>query len=423
MTASLSTNGQHQLRLLGTHGSSTAYALRDFLCRSGVPFEWVELTTDEQARTLAQVVNLHDGRLPVCFFPDGTRQECPTIRQIAEKLGWFKKPSSAEYDLAILGAGPAGLSAAVYGASEGLKTLLIERFAVGGQAGTSSKIENYLGFPCGISGADLAKRAREQANHFGAEILLLREGVRAELLPGKAIGHLADGTSFAMYSAICASGVEYRRLNLWNEDRLRGAGVYYGAGTSEAELCHNQEVFVVGGGNSAGQAAMHFSRYARKVYMLIRGDGLKETLSQYLIDRISASPQIEVRPHTEVVELHGVNQLEAITLINNLTGQQQTVPTCWLFLCLGGIPNTNWAAEAGLVRDEQCYLVTGPDLREHHGFAKKWPLNREPYYLETSSPGMFAAGDVRHGSVKRCASAVGEGAMAVTFVHRYLATH
>jgi thioredoxin reductase (NADPH) len=423
MTASLSTNGQDQLRLLGTHGSSTAYALRDFLYRSGVPFEWVELTTDEQARTLAQVGNLHDGRLPVCCFPDGTRQECPTIRQIAEKLGWFKKPSSTEYDLAILGAGPAGLSAAVYGASEGLKTLLIERSAVGGQAGTSSKIENYLGFPGGISGADLAKRAREQANHFGAEILLLREGVRAELLPGKAIGHLADGTSFAMYAAICASGVEYRRLNLWNEDRLRGAGVYYGAGTSEAELCHNQEVFVVGGGNSAGQAAMHFSRYARKVYMLIRGDGLKETLSQYLIDRVSASPQIEVRPHTEVVELHGVNQLEAITLINNLTGQQQTVPTCWLFLCLGGIPNTNWAAEAGLVRDEQCYLVTGPDLREHHGFAKKWPLNREPYYLETSSPGVFAAGDVRHGSVKRFASAVGEGAMAVTFVHRYLARH
>jgi thioredoxin reductase (NADPH) len=231
-----------------------------------------------------------DGRLPVCFFPDGTRQECPTIRQIAEKLGWFKKPSSAEYDLAILGAGPAGLSAAVCGASEGLKTLLIERFAVGGQAGTSSKIENYLGFPGGISGADLAKRARDQANHFGAEILLLREGVRAELLPGKAIGHLADGTSFAMYAAICASGVEYRRLNLWNEDRLRGPGVYYGAGTSEAELCHNQEVFVVGGGNSAGRAAMHFSRYARKVYMLIRGGGLKETLSVFDRSHFCFSP-------------------------------------------------------------------------------------------------------------------------------------
>ena len=423
MTSSDTTSGEHPLRLLGTRGSSGAYVLRDFLHRSGVPFEWMELTTDEQARELAQVSNLQDSRLPICFFPDGTRQERPTIRQITEKLGWFQKPSSAEYDLAILGAGPAGLSAAVYGASEGLKTLLIERSAVGGQAGTSSRIENYLGFPEGISGADLAKRAREQANRFGAEILLLREGVRAELSPGRAIGHLADGTSFVMHSAICASGVEYRRLNLWNEDRLRGAGVYYGAGTSEAELCSNQAVFVVGGGNSAGQAAMYFSRYARNVCILIRGDGLKQTLSQYLIDRILTTPQIEVLPHTEVVQLHGTNQLEAITLRNTQTGREETVETCWLFLCLGGIPNTDWAGVAGIVRDEQCYLVTGPDLRKHGTFAGKWPLDREPYYLETSSPGMFAAGDVRHGSVKRCASAVGEGAMAVTFVHRYLASH
>ena len=269
----------------------------------------------------------------------------------------------------------------------------------------------------------MAKRAREQASRFGAEILLLREGVRAELRPGQSIGHLADGTSFVMHSAICASGVEYRRLNLWNEDRLRGAGVYYGAGTSEAELCTDTEVFVVGGGNSAGQAAMHFSRYARKVCIVIRADGLKETLSQYLVDRIQNSPRIEVKPHTEVSELHGTNRLEAITLTNNVTGQQQTVETCWLFLCLGGSPNTEWAGDAGLVRDQQSYLVTGPDLRQHTGFASTWPLDREPYYLETSFPGMFAAGDVRHGSIKRCASAVGEGAMAVTFVHRYLASH
>ncbi len=423
MTRSDAANWKRKLRLLGTHDSSASYVLRDFLHRSGVPFEWIELTTDEEARELAQVENLQDSRLPVCFFPDGTRQDCPTIRQITEKLGWFRKPSSAEYDLAILGAGPAGLSAAVYGASEGLRTLLIERSAVGGQAGTSSRIENYLGFPEGISGAELAKRAREQANRFGAEILLLREGVRAELLPGKAIGHLADGTSFVMHSAICASGVEYRRLNLWNEERLRGAGVYYGAGTSEAELCTGQEVFVVGGGNSAGQAAMHFSRYARKVCIVIRGDGLKKTLSQYLVDRIQESPRIEVIAHTEVSELHGTNRLEAITLTNTETGQQRTVETCWLFLCLGGSPNTEWARDAGIVRDEQCYLVTGPDLRKHEVFTKKWPLDREPYYLETSSPGMFAAGDVRHGSVKRCASAVGEGAMAVTFAHRYLASH
>jgi thioredoxin reductase (NADPH) len=422
MSGLYTTNGERPLRLLGTRGSAEAYALRDFLQRSDVSFEWIELHTDEQARELAQVSNLEDSRLPVCFFPDGTRQECATIRQIAEKLGWFQKPSRTEYDLAILGAGPAGLSAAVYGASEGLKTLLIERSAVGGQAGTSSRIENYLGFPEGIRGADLAKRAREQANRFGAEILLLREGVRAELLPGRSIGHLSDGTWFAMYSAICASGVEYRRLNLWNEDRLRGAGVYYGAGTSEAEFCRNQQVFVVGGGNSAGQAAMHFSRYAQNVCIVIRGDGLKQTLSQYLVDRILTTPQIEVLPHTEVAELHGTDHLEAITLMNNHTGQERTIETCWLFLCLGGIPNTEWARDAGVARDEQCYLVTGPDLQKYEAFQKRWPLDREPYYLETSSPGMFAAGDVRHGSVKRCASAVGEGAMAVTFAHRYLAS-
>jgi thioredoxin reductase (NADPH) len=342
---------------------------------------------------------------------------------VAEKLGWYRKPSSSEYDLAILGAGPAGLSAAVYGASEGLRTLVVERYAIGGQASTSSRIENYLGFPEGISGAELAKRAREQATRFGAEILLLREGARAEILPGKMIGYLADGTHFLMHAAICASGVEYRRLNLPNEERLFGAGVYYGAGASEAELCAGEEVCVVGAGNSAGQAAMHFSRYARKVRMLIRGDGLKQTLSEYLVARILAAPQIEVLPHMEVKALHGTDHLEAITAINNQTGQKQTIETRWLFLCLGGVPNTNWAEQAGVLRDEQNYLVTGPDLRQQDGFAEKWPLDRPPYYLETSRPGMFAAGDVRHASVKRCASAVGEGAMAVTFVHRYLASH
>ncbi|MGH9439096.1 MAG: NAD(P)/FAD-dependent oxidoreductase, partial [Terriglobia bacterium] len=255
------------LRLFGTRGSARAYSLRDFLQRSDIPFEWNELASDAQAAEQAQVANLRDSRLPVCVFPDGTRMECPTIRQVTEKLGCFRNPSRAEYDLAIYGAGPAGLSAAVYGASEGLKTVVIERSAIGGQAGTTSRIENYLGFPEGISGADLAKRAREQAGRFGAEILVLREGVRGEFRTGKGIGYLADGTKIVAHATVCATGVAYRRLNLPNEDRLLGAGIYYGAGASEAALCGSDHVFLVGGGNSAGQAAMHFASFGGRVSM------------------------------------------------------------------------------------------------------------------------------------------------------------
>src|SRR6202045_3523989 len=238
-----------KVKLFGTRGSSAAYAIRDFLYRSDVPFDWVELQSDEQARAVG-ATGLDDPRLPICLFPDGTRLECPTIRQITAKLGWFRDPSRSEYDLAIYGAGPAGLSAAVYGASEGLKTVVVERWAIGGQAGSSPKIENYLGFPAGISGADLAERAREQACRFGAEILLAREGVRGEFQAGKRTGYLADGTKIVARTAICATGVEYRRLDLPNEDRFIGAGVYYGAGASEASMCGDEHVFMVGGGNS-----------------------------------------------------------------------------------------------------------------------------------------------------------------------------
>lgn len=414
-------NQGSKINIFGKTGSPLGYMIRDFLHRSDVPFEWIELTSDEEAREKAGVSGLNDGRLPVCLFPDGTRLECPTIRQITEKLGWFRDPSRSEYDVAIYGAGPAGLSAAVYAASEGLATVLVERSAVGGQAGSSAKIENYLGFPSGISGAGLADRAREQADRFGAEILIGREGVRGEFVPGKGVGYLADGTKIVARTTVCATGVEYRRLNLPNEDRFLGAGVYYGAGASEASLCRgNEDVFIVGGGNSAGQAAMHFSRVARSVTIVVRGPSLKDTLSKYLLDRINSSPNIRVLSETEATALEGDEVLRRITLTNLRTGAQQTCPTRWMFVCIGGAPNTDWAADVGIVRDEAGYLVTGPDLLQSNRPLAGWPLDRSPYYLETNIPGVFAAGDVRHNSVKRFASAVGEGAMAVMFVHRYL---
>ena len=408
--------------ILGKSGNPLGYMIRDFLHRSDIPYRWIELNSEEQAHTMAGVSGLNDPRLPVCIFPDGTRLEHPTIRQIVEKLGWFHDPSRSEYDVAIYGAGPAGLSAAVYAASEGLAAIVVERSAVGGQAGSSSKIENYLGFPTGISGAELAERAREQACKFGAEILVGREGVRGEFLPGKGVGYLADGTKIVARATICATGIEYRRLNLPNEDRFLGAGVYYGAGASEAALCRaNEDVFVVGGGNSAGQAAMHFSRVARTVYMVVRGPSLKETISQYLLDRIHSAGNVRVMTNSEVTELDGDELLRAIVITNKVTGERQRYATRWLFVCIGGDPRTDWAEEVGIVRDDAGYLVTGPDLLPNHKPPKGWSLSRDPYYLETNVPGVFAAGDVRHGSIKRCASAVGEGAMAVAFVHRYLA--
>ncbi|MFB9123475.1 FAD-dependent oxidoreductase [Paraburkholderia dipogonis] len=421
MPASTDTRSPAVIRIFGRAGSPMAYAIRDFLHRSDVPFEWTQLTTDEDARAQAEVAHLHDPRLPVCIFSDGSRLEAPTIRQITEKLGWFLGASQSEYDLAIYGAGPAGLSAAVYASSDGLRTVLIERSAIGGQAGSSSKIENYLGFPKGISGADLAERAKEQACRFGTEILIAREGVRGELQPGKVIGHLSDGGKIISRATVCATGVDYAHLRLPRADEFTGAGLYYGAGASEASLTAGEHVFVVGGGNSAGQAALHFAAFASWVTVVVRGDSLSGSLSRYLVDRILATDNVEVLTCTEVTALDGDDKLGGIVLTDNATGQQRAICTQWLFVCIGAVPRTEWAPEIGVMRDEGGYILTGPDLLCNGRLPASWPLDRNPYYLESSVPGLFAIGDVRHGAVKRCASAVGEGAMVVAFVHRFLA--
>jgi thioredoxin reductase (NADPH) len=408
------------VKLFGAKHSPAAYAIRDFLQRSVVAFEWIELQSDEEAGALAQVDNLRDRRLPICLFSDGTRLESPTVRSVAHKLGWVTQPVLEEYDVSIYGAGPGGLSAAVYAASEGLKCVLIERTAIGGQAGTSSKIENYLGFPGGISGADLAERARQQAVHFGVEILLVREGIKAEFQNGKIVVDLASGGKLIARTNICATGVDYRRLDLPGEDRLLGAGVYYGAGVSEAAMCMGEHVYIVGGGNSAGQAAAHLSQFAARVTMLLRSDSLAASLSQYLVEKINSTPNIQVLPGAKVTALHGDTVLDAISIRDAENGTDEVVDTHHLFVCIGGLPNTEWAKDTSIIRDEQGYLVTGSDLATKGRWPKSWPLSREPYMLETSVPGSFAVGYVRHGSVKRVASAVGEGAMAIQFVHRHL---
>lgn len=409
-----------KVKLYGQPNSSEAYKIRDFLKRSVVEFDWVELTSDEDFyRELS--FSPDELRLPIVEFTDGTQLFAPTVQEIAQQLGWVKLPKFQEYDLSIYGAGPAGLSAGVYAASEGLRTVLIERHAIGGQAGSTSLIENYLGFPQGISGANLAEKARQQAVKFGIELLMLQQGIKAEFKDNKIYVDMSNGRKVVARANICATGVEYRRLNLPNEGKFLNRGLFYGAGTSEAPLlCGNKNVFVIGGGNSAGEAVVYFSHYAEKVTMLVRSSNLAASLSQYLIDRITNTSNIEVLYNAQVTELQGDTDLQQITITNRRDWSTQQVDTQYLFVCIGGIPNTEWAKDTKIIRDREGYLITGSDLLQDDRFQNFWTLDRDPFALETSVPGSFAAGDVRHGSLKQVASAVGEGAMAAKSVYKYL---
>ncbi|MFQ5794933.1 MAG: FAD-dependent oxidoreductase [Candidatus Bipolaricaulia bacterium] len=413
------------IRVAGTLWSESSHNVKDFLACNRVPYQWLDIEKDVQARELVEAVNKnqnqHQHRLPVVFFPDGSVLVDPDNRALAEKVGMQTRATQPFYDLIIIGAGPAGLGAGVYGASEGLRTAMIERKATGGQAGTSSRIENYLGFPKGLSGSDLAQRATAQAKRFGTEILTAQEATQVRVEDPYRFVELSDGTELSCHALLIATGVSLRQLNVPGIEAVTGAGVYYGAALTEAVHYQDQHVFVVGGANSAGQGAMFFSRYASQVTMLVRGSSLAKSMSQYLIDQINATENIEVLVNTEVVEVKGKDRLEAITITNNETGETQTMPAAAMFIFIGAVPHTDLVA--GVVeRNQAGFIFTGPDLIHDGRRPKNWKLKRDPFLLETSVPGIFAAGDVREGAIRRVASAVGEGAIAVSFVHQYLRT-
>ena len=409
------------IRVAGTLWSPQSHLVKDFLARNRIPYQWLDIERNAEARTLVDGVNKETHRLPVVFFPDGTTLVEPGPRELAEKVGMQTQARMPYYDLIIVGAGPAGLGAAVYGASEGLSTALIESEATGGQAGTSSRIENYLGFPQGVSGADLARRATDQARRLGAEILLAQvvTGMRAD--GAYRIVTLADGSELSCKALLIATGVTIRKLAAPGVERLTGAGVYYGAALTEAAHYRGMTIYVVGGANSAGQAAMFFSRYASQVTMLVRSETLADGMSHYLVDQIGAAANIRVLTRAEVVSVQGEDRLETITVVQRDKEEQVTVPAAAMFIFIGARPHTDFIC--GLVRCNNAgFILTGPELYRDGERPKDWPLRRDPYLLETSVPGIFAAGDVRQGAVRRVASAVGEGAIAVSLIHQYLKT-
>jgi len=410
------------VRVLGTRWSPKSYETRDFLARNQVPFQWMDADAaarDTEVSRLMDSLGPNDLKLPIIFFPDGDRLEQPGLQDVAAKLGLRMRAGLEFYDVTIVGGGPAGLAAAVYGASEGLKTLMVEREAPGGQAGLSSNIENYLGFPAGLKGSDLAMRAATQARRFGVEIVSPQEASAIRVDGAYRYLKLNDGIEVSCHTLILATGVQWRTLNVPGMDRLQGAGVYYGAAATEAISCRDEDVYVVGGANSAGQAAMFFSRYARRVIMLVRGASLAATMSQYLIDQIEKTENIQVEFRTQVTEVYGESRLESISIACEVSGETHTVPASALFIFIGAEPRTAWL-DGVIERDPRGFILTGPDLLRDGKRPKGWPLERDPGLLETNVPGIFAVGDVRHGSIKRVASSVGEGSVAIQFVHQYL---
>jgi thioredoxin reductase (NADPH) len=410
------------LRVLSDRWSPRSYEIREFLARHQVPFRWLDMERADRDPEIQEVVTTlgaGTGRAPLVLFADGTYLSDPASSELAERIGLTSRANADFFDLVIVGGGPAGLAAGVYAASEGLKTVIIERDAPGGQAGLSSRIENYLGFPSGLSGSDLTRRAVTQARRFGVQILSPQEatGLRAD--GSYRYVKLGDGAELACHSVLLATGVQWRRLDVPGLDRLQGAGIYYGAASSEAMTCANEEVYIVGGANSAGQAAMNFSRYARRVIMLVRGESLASSMSRYLIEQIEKTPNIQVEFNTSLAEAHGETRLEAISVRCSTSGEISTLPATSLFIFIGAEPRTEWL-DGAIERDAKGFILSGADLVRNGKPPEGWQLKRGPGLLETSLPGVFVAGDVRRGSVKRVASGVGEGSIAIQFVHQYL---
>lgn len=403
------------VRIIGHRFSKDSHDLRDFLARNRVPARWLDVERDGEARELLQVVDVAEDRLPVALLEDGAVLERPTVLELAERLGVAGQPAQDHYDLVIVGGGPAGLAAAVYGASEGLRTLMVEREAPGGQAGQSSRIENYLGFPSGLSGSDLARRATDQARRLGAELLTLQDAVALRAEGAGRLVDLSDGSTLSANCVLVASGISYRQLDTPGFPELTGVGVYYGAAMTEARSCADQDIVIIGGANSAGQAAVYFSGYARQVTMLVRGDGLERSMSSYLIEQIERLANVDVRTCTVAVAAEGDGGHLSGVRVRDRDGAESDLAADACFVFIGALPRTDWLADV-VARDERGFLLAGPDVQ-----GNGWPLTRDPYLLETSVPGVFVAGDVRARSIKRVASAVGEGSMAVTLIHEYLA--